>query len=214
MTVETELGARVVEVSARLPKTFRKVILVRSGPSEQTHSSAVDGARERELPSRARTERSATEKSTIEKGSTGEEPRLPTRNATINEELRSTTEELETSKEELQSVNEELLSVNAELSTKFEEATRVTDDLQNFISSTDIATVFVDNALNVKRYTPRAEVIFNLIPGDIGRCLLDITTPRYPNSRVTRRGRRRCRQGKRGRGVTAMVTHAADVSGG
>ncbi|HJU27427.1 MAG TPA: CheR family methyltransferase, partial [Rhodanobacteraceae bacterium] len=94
----------------------------------------------------------------------------------INEELRSATEELETSKEELQSVNEELTTVTFELKTKVEETAKVNDDLQNFIASTDIATIFVDPGLRIKRYTPRATDIFNIIPTDIGRSLLDITS--------------------------------------
>jgi len=93
----------------------------------------------------------------------------------INEELRSATEELETSKEELQSVNEELITVNSELKSKVEETTKVNDDLQNFMASVDIATVFVDSQLRIKRFTPRAADIFNIIPGDVGRRLLDIT---------------------------------------
>ncbi|HEY0877492.1 MAG TPA: CheR family methyltransferase [Zeimonas sp.] len=92
----------------------------------------------------------------------------------INEELRAATEELETSKEELQSINEELLTVNAELKTKIEEKGKINDDLQNLISATDIATVFVDRAMTVKRFTPSATRLFNLIPGDVGRSLLDI----------------------------------------
>jgi two-component system CheB/CheR fusion protein len=93
----------------------------------------------------------------------------------INEELRSTTEELETSKEELQSINEELITVNHELKTKIEEAGKINDDLQNLIASTDIATVFVDRAMSIKRFTPHATKLFNLIPTDVGRSLLDIT---------------------------------------
>jgi len=93
----------------------------------------------------------------------------------INEELRSATEELETSKEELQSVNEELITVNYELKVKVEETGKANDDLNNLIASTDIATIFVDSALRIKRYTPRAADIFSIIPTDIGRSLLDLT---------------------------------------
>ena len=93
----------------------------------------------------------------------------------INEELRSATEELETSKEELQSVNEELVTVNQELKMKVEETAKANDDLKNLIASTDIATVFVDRELRVKRFTPRASQLFNLIESDTGRRLLDIT---------------------------------------
>jgi two-component system, chemotaxis family, CheB/CheR fusion protein len=93
----------------------------------------------------------------------------------VNEELRSVTEELETSKEELQSINEELTTVNLELKNKVDEVSSVNDDLKNLISSTDIALIFIDRHLRIKRYTPRALELFNLIPGDFGRPLSDIT---------------------------------------
>lgn len=93
----------------------------------------------------------------------------------INEELRSASEELETSKEELQSINEELTTVNFELKVKVEETSKINDDLQNFIAATDIATIFIDRAMRIKRYTPRAASIFNLIATDNNRSLLDIT---------------------------------------
>jgi len=93
----------------------------------------------------------------------------------INEELRSATEELETSKEELQSVNEELITVNYELKVKVEETGKANDDLNNLIASTDIATIFVDRAVCIKRFTPRAADIFSIIATDIGRSLLDLT---------------------------------------
>ena len=93
----------------------------------------------------------------------------------INEELRSATEELETSKEELQSTNEELMTVNHELRTKVDETAEINDDLNNLIASTEIATVFVDRELCIKRFTPAAARIFSLIASDVGRSLLDIT---------------------------------------
>ena len=94
----------------------------------------------------------------------------------INEELRSASEELETSKEELQSMNEELVTVNFELKIKVEEWEHINDDLQNLIASAEIATVFVDRSMHIKRYTPHASNLFNLIPSDLGRSLFDITT--------------------------------------
>lgn len=93
----------------------------------------------------------------------------------INEELRSASEELETSKEELQSINEELLTVNYELKNKVEETDKVNDYLSNLIASTDIATVFVDRNLHIRWFTPRATDLFNMLPVDTGRSLLDIT---------------------------------------
>lgn len=94
----------------------------------------------------------------------------------INEELRSAKEELETSKEELQSVNEELTTVNYELRLKVDEAGRNNDDLRNLMDVSEIATVFVDPAMRVKRFTPQASKLFALIPSDIGRALLDVKT--------------------------------------
>lgn len=101
--------------------------------------------------------------------------------ATI-EELRSISEEHETSKEELQSLNEELKTVNEELNHKIDEVWATNDDLKNLISSTDIATIFLDNALRIKRYTPRILDLFNLTPSDRGRELSDFTNKlEYPD---------------------------------
>ena len=93
----------------------------------------------------------------------------------LNEELRSATEELETSKEELQSINEELTTVNFELRAKDDETSKINDDLQNLIYSTNIAAVFVDRQMCIKWFTPRAKDIFNVIGNDAGRSLSDIT---------------------------------------
>lgn len=93
----------------------------------------------------------------------------------VNEELRSAMEELETSKEELQSVNEELLTVNLELKSKVDETTKANDDLQNFLASTEISTIFVDQMMHIKRFSKPSARLFNLIASDIGRPLADIT---------------------------------------
>jgi two-component system CheB/CheR fusion protein len=92
-----------------------------------------------------------------------------------NEELRSTAEELETSKEELQSINEELTTVNSELKTKVDETAKANDDLQNFLSATEIATLFIDRSLRIKRYSKPCTRLFNLITSDLNRSILDIT---------------------------------------
>ena len=89
----------------------------------------------------------------------------------MNEELRSASEELETNREELQSINEELTTVNQELKSKVEELSNTNSDLQNLMGSTNIATVFLDRDLRIKRYTPSAVPLFNLIPTDVGRPL-------------------------------------------
>ena len=93
-----------------------------------------------------------------------------------NEELQSTNEELETSKEELQSTNEELMTVNAELQNKLEELTTINNDIDNLLASTEIGTIFLDRRLGIKRFTPLMTKVFNLLPGDIGRPLTDITS--------------------------------------
>lgn len=93
-----------------------------------------------------------------------------------NEELQSTNEELTTSKEEMQSLNEELQTVNAELQSKVDELSSASNDMNNLLNSTDMATVFLDNKLHVRRFTTQATRVFKLIPGDVGRPLSDIVT--------------------------------------
>ena len=91
-----------------------------------------------------------------------------------NEEYQSTNEELETSKEEMQSSHEELETVNAELGRRVNELDRINSDLQNLLSGTQIATIFLDEELRIKSFTPAAGSVFRLIPGDVGRPLTDL----------------------------------------
>jgi two-component system, chemotaxis family, CheB/CheR fusion protein len=92
-----------------------------------------------------------------------------------NEELQSTNEELETSREELQSMNEELVTVNSELQDKIEELSHANNDMSNLLASTRIATIFIDNSLRIKGFTPAIGEIANLIQSDVGRPLFDIS---------------------------------------
>jgi two-component system CheB/CheR fusion protein len=93
-----------------------------------------------------------------------------------NEELQSSNEELETSKEELQSVNEELIMVNAESQSKIDEMMQVTNDMNNLLAATKIATIFLDNDLNIKRFTPEICKVVKLIQTDIGRPVKDFAS--------------------------------------
>jgi two-component system CheB/CheR fusion protein len=93
----------------------------------------------------------------------------------MNEELQSTNEELETSKEELQSMNEELNTVNSELLFKVEELEKSYDDTQNLLSSTDIATLFLDRKLHIRLFNPSIGELLNLRESDIGRSISDFS---------------------------------------
>lgn len=98
-----------------------------------------------------------------------------------NEELQSTNEELTTSKEEMQSMNEELQAINAELQAKLDDLALAQSDMKNLLNSTDIAILFLDQKLNVRRYTEQASKIINVRESDIGRPLSDLTTSlQYP----------------------------------
>jgi two-component system CheB/CheR fusion protein len=132
--------------------------------SEEAHLHAL----EQEL--RATRERLST---TIEELETTNEEL-----SSANEEFQSTNEELETSKEELQSLNEELETVNAELRRKVEAIDRTNSDLQNLLNSTQIATIFLDAALDIKNFTPAISTVLPLRSSDLGRPLGDLA-PRF-----------------------------------
>ncbi len=116
--------------------------------------------------------------STLEEMQTSQEEQKSTNEElqSANEELQSTNEELTSSKEEMQSLNEELQTVNAELQAKIDDYSRVDNDMKNLLNSTDIATLFLDRELNIRRYTKQATKIFKLIKSDIGRPFTDLVT--------------------------------------
>jgi two-component system CheB/CheR fusion protein len=94
----------------------------------------------------------------------------------VNEEFQSTNEELLTSKEELQSLNEELTALNGQLQETLERQRTTSNDLQNVLYSTDVATLFLDPHLNIRFFTPATKLLFNIIPGDVGRPLADLNS--------------------------------------
>lgn len=103
----------------------------------------------------------------------------------VNEELQSSNEELETSKEELQSLNEELTTVNLQLEEKITELEGSNNDLGNLLSSTNVATLFLDRSFHIKRFTPASTRLFKLIPSDSNRLITDIASQCLDNSMIS-----------------------------
>jgi two-component system CheB/CheR fusion protein len=98
-----------------------------------------------------------------------------------NEELQSANEELTTSKEEAQSMNEELQTINGELQSKLDDLALAQSDMQNLLNSTEIATLFLDEQFNVRRYTEQTARVIHLRESDIGRPLSELaSTLLYP----------------------------------
>ncbi|MGO8697497.1 MAG: chemotaxis protein CheB [Limisphaerales bacterium] len=179
-------GFRYADLSViriREPEAMRGLLLVAFrlclAPAEATSA----GSRRRPQPGSSRTDELERElhctkeslQTTIEELETSNEE-LKSANEELqstNEELQSTIEELETSKEEMQSLNEELTTVNTELQSKVEELSHANDDMQNLLNSTEIATLFLDNELRIKRYTEQVRSLIKLIPTDVGRPLTD-----------------------------------------
>jgi two-component system, chemotaxis family, CheB/CheR fusion protein len=113
----------------------------------------------------------------------------------MNEELQSANEELETSKEELQSLNEELSTVNGQLQDKVDELEKANDDMSNLLTSSDIATVFLDTKLRIRRFTAAATKLMRLIATDVDRPFADISR-RFDDDRLFHDLRRVLRRGE------------------
>lgn len=182
LRVGTNGGTQVVDVVVQgvtSPDALRGRVLVvfhdvpQSPPGKGQRRAGAGNALELELEQTREALRVAHEEmqTTVEEYKSANEELQST-----NEELQSTNEELTTSKEELQSLNEELQTVNAELQSKVDELTSVRNDMNNLLNSTEIATIFLDNQLKLRRFTVHATPLFKLIPSDVGRPLSDIVS--------------------------------------
>ena len=102
-----------------------------------------------------------------------------------NEELQSTNEEALTTKEEMQSLNEELMTINLQYQNKAEELSLLNNDMKNLLDNTEMGTIFLDNSLNILRFTPQVTKLFNIIPTDIGRSITHIVSNfEYPSIEI------------------------------
>ena len=157
---------------------FRDVAVIPAGRSRRKSEMALQTSHAAEVQQcrdEIQTLREETRASKEELQSANEELQ------STNEELQSANEELTTSKEEMQSMNEELQTINAEMHTKLDVLAMAQSDLKNLLNSTDIAMLFLDKKLNVRRYTERASRIISLRESDVGRPLSDLTTSlQYP----------------------------------
>ena len=157
------------------------VVLFKDGPAHPVEAVRADAnilvrtEHVERLESELRATRERLQATIEELESTNEELKSSNEEyQSLNEELQSANEELETSREELQSVNEELTTVNGELAHRVQELTRATSDLKNFLESTQIATVFLDNNLRVMNFTPAIGQVLHLVETDVGRPIAHI----------------------------------------
>jgi len=139
-----------------------------------TQSQVTDDSLVHQLEDELQTTRDDLKGTIDQLESANEELKASNEEATsVNEELQSSNEELETSKEELQSLNEELSTVNSQLQIKVDELETKNNDVSNLLSSTDIATLFLDRQFRVKWFTSPTTRLLRLIPTDIGRPISD-----------------------------------------
>ena len=177
--VPVDITVEPVQEGANGHRNF--VVLFKDGPlrtvdaHESNPSTLVRTEHVERLEGELRATRERVQATIEELESTNEELKSSNEEyQSLNEELQSANEELETSREELQSVNEELTTVNGELAQRVQELTRATSDLKNFLESTQIATVFLDNDLRVMNFTPAITQILPLVESDVGRPIAHI----------------------------------------
>jgi chemotaxis methyl-accepting protein methylase/signal transduction histidine kinase len=176
---------RITVKPIKAPKTVERLWLVIfeavAAAPPRVRAGKVTASRESDLVRRLEADLRATKKEQkhlIEQLESGNEEMKAANEEVLsmNEELQSTNEELTASKEELQSMNEELTTLNSQLQDKVHELTALNDDLSNLLVSTDIATVFLDAELRIKRFTTAASHVLNLQLSDSGRPLSHIAT--------------------------------------
>ena len=184
LPVESGPGTSLVDISVRalvdppLLAGMAMIVFRDVGPAEPTRRrrrSAGSVHRELELE----LQRTRDEAQALREEMRASQEELQAANEELqstNEELQSTNEELTSSKEEMQSMNEELQAVNVELQSKIADLELAQSDMRNLLNSTDIATLFLDRELNVRRFTERARKIISLRDSDVGRPLSDLTT--------------------------------------
>jgi len=194
LKVGTNGGTQYVDVTLQRiesPETIRGMIIVVfndvSPTTEHTSNNVKPGKRSSTARQKAlelELQRNYEElQSTREEMQTSQEELKSTNEElqSTNEELQSTNEELTTSKEEMQSLNEELQTVNVELQSKVNDFVQANNDMKNLLNSTEIATLFVDKEMNIRRFTDPVTNIFKLRSTDIGRPFTDLVNDlQYP----------------------------------
>ena len=152
-----------------------------AGPGSGRGKSSETGAKSfdelQSVQQELRTARTQLQSTIDELETAGEEMKSSNEEyQSVNEELQSSNEELETAKEEMQSVNEELQTINGEMVGKNEQLTQLNSDMSNLLESTEIATLFLDEGLKIRRFTRGISEMFHLRESDVGRPITDIAT--------------------------------------
>ncbi len=181
--VKTDAGTQSVDVTIQAIRDTdalkdMAMVVFRDAPTPESHTGPNPALGE-DADQATETQRYQKEIERLRLQATYTREKLQASNEQLqstNEELQSANEELTTSKEEMQSMNEELQTINAELQTKLDDLALAQSDMQNVLNSIEIAVLFLDKDLNVRRYAERATAIINLRESDIGRPLSDLTS--------------------------------------
>lgn len=166
---------RLAEPSEGAPTRIAAILKIREGieasdSSVMTYDAGDEAAeRIRQLESELAQTRARMQTLIEELETTNEEQQ------STNEELLASNEELQSTNQELHSVNEELYTVNAEYQLKIDELTQLSEDVDNLLRSTNVGVMYLDAKLAVRRYTPAAASVVNVVEHDIGRTIEHIT---------------------------------------